>query len=541
MSVNGVIGMKRHREPILVPPSAGDRLVAHACLAACLVLAALPVLLASSPPIFDYANHLARIHIIARLDESAVFRTHFTTTSFLIPNVLSDLVLLALAPLGVLAAGKILLLATFAATLTGAYALGAAASGGVSVWPLFAALLLYNEGFFWGFLNYDLGLGLLLWGLAAWVYLDGRGRRAQLLAGAAFALAIFLAHLVAFGLYAVSVAALELRQLARGRAEARAAARRLAASAAQFLPPLVLFFGFSPASGLDFIALFDFSVFGKIMPFARLLSSGNPPLDLLTGAALVGVLACALAGGLAACHPAILMLVGLTLLLVACLPYSMMGSFFLDSRITIAVALTFCASLRPRARTAAPAPMAILLMVLVGLRSLGLVNDWEVQDQDYARVRAALDRVPEGAALVPAIGHHFELGGWIVTRTVKPAHEHTAHYATIARDVVVPTIFARYGQNPLVFGSPLDELDRFARNPVPRLFTVDDARWLAAEAGRLADRRAAIAPAITGVFVIAHHVACDRWPPDLRLRLVVCDPMFSLVEVIPADVGEPVP
>lgn len=509
----------------------------RACLAACLVLAALPVLASSYPPLFDYANHLARAHVLAELDRSTIFQAHFFRGGYLIPNVLADLVVLALIPLlGVLAAGKALLLLGLALTLTGAYALNRQVAGRASPWPLLTALVLYNEDFFWGFLNYNLGLGLMLWALAGWLALARRPAHWRLAGGAVFALVIFLAHLVAFGLYAVAVLVLEAHRLAR----ARHGGGRLLVAAGQFVPALALFATLSPAAQLALAAEFDFSVFGKVMPFARLLSSGNPLLDVATLGLLAGGVGLALAAGAARCLRPLLWVAAAFLALVATLPFSLLGSFFLDSRIVAAVALVALASLAPGRRTLHPAWTAVPLLVLLAVRSGGLALDWRRQDHSYAGVVAALDRVPVGSVIVTGVGYGFELGGWVATRTIKPAHEHTTLYATIRRSALVPNIFAHQGQNPLVFRSPLDDLNRAAANPVARVTEIGDARWLVQQVLPIADHRTRVWPAIPAVYIIGYGVPCAWWPTDMPLRVAACTPDFSLVEVL-GGITEPVP
>ena len=238
-------------------------------------LAALPLLMADTPPIFDYPSHLARVHILAHLDAVPAFASNFTADSLLLPNVLSDLVLLALAPaLGIELAGKVLLGLLLVLTVTGTLALGSAATGRPSVWPLLAAALAWNEVMLWGFLNYLLGVGLLLWGLAAWLHLGRLSRGGQLAAGAAFAVVLLLAHMVAFGLFAVGIAALELGHAWTARLRAlRSAARRLAASAAIFVPALALYLAASPANGLPLELRFDFTAWQKLSP----LRACSPP------------------------------------------------------------------------------------------------------------------------------------------------------------------------------------------------------------------------------------------------------------------------
>lgn len=532
----------RHRQDVdslgSRPPPSGDLSVwTGACLPACLALVALPVLAAAYPPLFDYANHLARAHVLAELDRSTIFQAHFFRGGLLIPNVLADLVVLALIPVvGVMAAGKLLLLLSFALTLTGAFALNRQLAGEASPWPLLTALVLYNEDFFWGFLNYNLGLGIMLWALACWGAVARRPAGWRLACGTAFALVIFLAHLVAFGLYAVAVAVLELHYLARERK----GFGRLLVAGAQFVPPLALFATLSPSAELALAAEFDFSVFGKVMPFARLLSSGNPALDMATLALLAGGVALALLAGVVRCLGALAWVAAAFLALVACLPFSLLGSFFLDSRIIVAVALIFLASLSPGPRRLHPAWVVVALLVGVAVRSGGLAADWRQQDDSYRQVIAALDRVPVGSVIVTGVGYGFELGDWVVTRRIKPAHEHTTLYATIRRRALVPNIFAHQGQNPLVFRSPLDDLTRAAANPVARVTEIGDARWLVQQVLPIADHRTQVWPVIPAVYVIGYRVPCDWWPTDMPVRLAACTSDFSLVEVI-GGVAEPLP
>lgn len=533
MSFTGQINETRMRKRFLPADAAGKVSLTHICFLVCLILIAIPVLMVDTPPIFDYPNHLARAHVIAEYGKSDIFPSHFEITSFIIPNVLADLVVLAFMKIvGVTAAGKGLLILTFTLTLSGACALNRALTGQIAIWPLFTAALLYNEMFFWGMLNYDLGLAVLLWGLAAWFFLEGRSRGLQIAVGAAFAMLIFFAHLVTFGLYGVAIAATELRRLWLRWPGLQAALARLSLSASQFLPPLALFYAISPSSSLDSSARFDFSVFSKIMPFARFLSSGNPALDIATMAAIGGFLAAALLMRRIACHGGMALAAVLYLLLVATLPYSLMGSYFLDSRIIVAVALIFVAGLRPRAGRRGWAGLAaVVLIAIVGTRSLVLIDDWRIQERDYAKLLSVLDQVPVGSVIITAVGHPFEIGDWLASRHIKPSHEHSTLYVTIRRDALVPNIFARRGQNPLVFSSALEELNVVAHNPVSRLFNEDDARRLAAQAGAIADKRTMVYPPIPAVYVIAYHVPCARWPDGLPIDLAYCEDGFSLVRV----------
>src|SRR5262249_11770659 len=116
------------------------------------------------------------------------------------------------------------------------------------LWPLLAFLLLYDRILLWGFLNYLFGLGLAICGLALWLSLDDKpARRAG--ASALVALACFLSHIAAFGIYALAIAGIELLPLLRlwRAANYRRLAARLAIDAVPFVLPAILFLFFQPS------------------------------------------------------------------------------------------------------------------------------------------------------------------------------------------------------------------------------------------------------------------------------------------------------
>jgi hypothetical protein len=499
-----------------------------------LLLASLPLALSAVPPLFDYPNHLARADAMSRFYDDPALQSHFQLTSLLVPNVLSDIVLLVLMQeVDPDTAGRILIFVTFALTLGGIVALGLAAYGQVSPWALLGALFLTNEMFFWGFLNYNLGLALLLWAVAATLYLDEKPALLRLLAGTCFALLIFFAHLVAFGLFAVAVSVLECVRAWRYRRQAWAkVAGHAAVSVLQFVPALLLYFEVSPSSSLPLDPRFDFSAWGKLSPFTRLLSSGNPEMDVpvLIGATLITL------GGLAlrraVLHRGLALASASFVGLVLMLPYSALGSFFLDSRIVIAAVYLLIASIAPRKLgpwgTGVVTAAALLLLIV---RSSVLTHDWQEQSDSVSAVRDAFNRLPRGALLIAGSGAPFELGDWVNTRRIKPASEHLATYAVIDRNAIVPNLFARQGHNPLVYNSPLPAMRRLGVNPIPRVYDEDDFNAIANSADAVSAIKEEIEPPIPGVYVIVFHKTCSDWPRDIRIRPVACGRDFALVEV----------
>jgi hypothetical protein len=127
------------------------------------LLAAVPVFSTVLPPLVDYPNHLARMHLLAE-GGNQFYAVHWAA----IPDLAEDLIVPPLARLLPLAlAGKLFLVMLFALCAGGLLWLNRFAAGGWRLWPLCGFLLLYSRVFLWGFVNYLFGVGLALLGAAA--------------------------------------------------------------------------------------------------------------------------------------------------------------------------------------------------------------------------------------------------------------------------------------------------------------------------------------------------------------------------------------
>src|SRR5262249_50844254 len=90
----------------------------------------------------------------------------------------------------------------------------------------FAALLaLSSTPFSFGFVNFEFGLGVALFGIASWIACEHRRWQVRLVIHALFVCALFVAHLFALGVYGLVLGLYELRRMFVGRFDvARAAA-----------------------------------------------------------------------------------------------------------------------------------------------------------------------------------------------------------------------------------------------------------------------------------------------------------------------------
>src|SRR5262249_40854158 len=164
----------------------------------------IPVLTHRLPPLSDYVNHLARMHVIDAVDSDPYLSRFYEIHWQIIPNLVMDVIVPVLArAISVYAAGQIFLISIFVVILSGTLALNRALSGRWSALPLAAAPLLYNAVLLVGVMNYLFGVGVALWALAAWVALRERAWYLRLPTAAVFVIALFFGHLFTVGLFAI--------------------------------------------------------------------------------------------------------------------------------------------------------------------------------------------------------------------------------------------------------------------------------------------------------------------------------------------------
>src|SRR5579875_399195 len=206
-----------------------------------MILSCVPLLLTPLPPLLDYPNHLARMSLLPHLPAGSELARYLAVRWAPLPNLGMDGVVpfLAMAmPLDV--AGKLFIVLTFVLLAGGTAALHRVLDGRWSSWTLLAFLLLYTRLLLLGFMGYLFGCGLALAAFAAWIALRHRAWPLRVVLGCVFALAIYLSHLLAFGLYAVMIAMYEFGQVWLQRKRVAVALRDLVVGGAPFLPALAL-------------------------------------------------------------------------------------------------------------------------------------------------------------------------------------------------------------------------------------------------------------------------------------------------------------
>src|SRR5258708_30068633 len=92
----------------------------------------------------------------------------------------------------------------------GALVLERVVKGRVQIAGFVALMFLYCLPFTWGFVNFEFGIGVALFGIAAMLWADEKTWLLRLAINALFVVALFTAHFFALGIYGATLGIVEL-------------------------------------------------------------------------------------------------------------------------------------------------------------------------------------------------------------------------------------------------------------------------------------------------------------------------------------------
>jgi len=408
-----------------------------------MILVSVPLFSTVLPPLFDYPNHLARMHVLAA-GGSQFYAVHWQA----LPNLAQDLIVPPLARLMPLElASKLFLIMIFGLLAGATIWLNRVVTGMWRLWSLLAFLLLFNRVFLWGFLNYLFGIGAALAGAALWLTLEHKPWWLRLLASSLVALACYFSHIAAFGFYALVIIGVEL-PLAWTELRARrwrALVHRIALAGLQFAIPVALILGYwhPPSAGVGHVAIWRkadllFSVFDNY----------DRPFDIACFVLLLALTGALAAVGQIRLAPRLACAGGLVFSAYLILPSQIYGGSGADHRLPVAIFLLLIAgsaAVFPNRRIAAAfgAVMAGLFVVRLTFTE----HVWLRADRIYSADLTGIDMLPRGAKLAvayPAGAVNFA-----------PIPEvHLPLLAVARREAFVPTLFATDGQQPVTLRPP---------------------------------------------------------------------------------------
>jgi len=413
-------------------------------LTALIFAAAAPILTNRVAPLADYVNHLARVRIIADIGRDVDLARLYSVEWAPIPNLIMDVVVPPLTRLlGVYEAGHVFLVLIMILLATGPAAIQKALFGRISPWCLASLPFLYNHMFLTGLVNYFFGMGVAMWGLAAWIRARAAPGWIRFLALTTLVLFLFLCHLFALGMFGLGVLAFELwRATEDGRFRPSVFLRSCLVTGPAFLCALPLLAA-GPTIGLSGENYWE--VGGKFEGLETIFTTYGDLVDIPIAAVFIAMVIWTARGGLLAAHPAMWYLAAIGSASYFAMPRMLFGSWYADHRLPIGLFFLIMGFVRLDAPDKRARRFLVLVMIALALtRFVDTQAEWthlvEVSD-DLRTATAFIDR--GGTVLV---AHADQPAG---TSAEIDALSHAPCLAVIERSAAVSTVFTVRGKQIL--------------------------------------------------------------------------------------------
>jgi hypothetical protein len=422
-----------------------DRSVAMVVFALLAAASFLPVLLTPIPAMVDYPNHLARMYILSQ-NGTPDANPYYEVAWALYPNLAMDLLIPQMARLiSVENATRLFLLLSQLLIVGGALVLERVVKGRVHLAGFAALMFLYCLPFAWGFVNFEFGLGVALWGIAAYLAVAERALPVRFVVNSVFVMALFAAHFFGLGIYGATLGFYELWRAYDRKVSYRDAALRLAMLA---IPAVALFgvmrltAGSIGSEGTTW--LFEY----KPIWLFRIMNGYNLTVSAASALPLMALLCFAAKRGVLKLEPAgIWLAIGFALLYLA-IPSKLLGTSFVDLRVIPAAALiipAFCSLSLPSRRWTIAALTAVTGITLANLAVVFGV--WLSYRADYAAIIESFHKIDRGSlVLVGGSGDGEDPPFNDLTRyPMAYAPTLAVHYA----NAFVPNVFTEVGKQPV--------------------------------------------------------------------------------------------
>lgn len=440
-----------------------DRFVAIVVFSLLAAASLLPVLLTPIPAMVDYPNHLARMYLLSG-NGTADANPYYQVVWALYPNLAMDLLVPELARLiSVENATRLFLLSSQLLIVGGACVLERVVKGRVHLAGFAALMFLYCLPFTWGFVNFEFGLGVALWAIAAYLTVVERALLARFVVNAVFVTALFAAHFFALGIYGATLGFYELWRAHDRKISYGDAALRLAILAI----PVVVLFGVMrlTAGSIGSEGTNWFFEFKPIWLF-RIMNGYNLTVSAATALGLMALLYFMARRGVLRLEPAgVWLAIGFALLYLA-IPSKLFGTSFSDLRVIPAAALiipAFCSlSLPSRPWTIA----ALAAVTGITLANLAVVfGVWLSYRADYASIIGSFHKIDRGSLVLVGTSGAGEDPPFndLAQYPMFYAPTLAVHYA----DAFVPNVFTEVGKQPVQARAAVRRLAIPYGGPVP--------------------------------------------------------------------------
>lgn len=395
---------------------------------ALVLLAAVPLLWPTTPPLTDLPGHMGRYAVQLGLDTSPYLHQWFSFRWGLIGNLGVDLLMEPLGRLlGIEAAVKLIAILIPMTTVAGLLWIAHEVHGRLPPTAAFALPLAYAFPFQFGFINFALSIALALVAFALWLRLGRQGRlRLRAALFVPIGVLVWIAHTYGWGVLGLLAYAAEV---SRNRGHGVHAIWRGALGCLPLAPPALLMVAWR-SDGVAGQTADWFNWPNKTSSMLGILRERWAAFDRFSALLLFLIV---IAGAASLCMDA--MLAGAALLLLAAfilLPRLLLGSAFADVRLAayvVAIAVVAIGARRMPPGMRQRAAMAALLFFVVRLGATTI--DFVEKDRDYRVQLEAIDHIPPGARVMTLVDLPCE-GQWAPTKL-----DHIGNLALVRRHAFV--------------------------------------------------------------------------------------------------------
>jgi hypothetical protein len=367
-----------------------------------LLISIIPLLTHPLPPLEDYANHVSRMYVIADGGHTPALGKYYEIDWELLPNLMMDLVVPQIARfVNVYLASQLFTVATFVLIMSGTFALNRALFQRWSVLPLIAFPLLYNYVFLVGVMNYFFGIGLALWGLAAWVALRERPWPARYAISALFGVALFFCHLFSLGVYGLGLLAFELWfAVSVERSSLLVRTVRFCCAGLPFLPLIPLLTGSSTWSHAQD---WEWDSLGKIDGLIYAVETYSDIVAFVLTACVVVAAIWAARHKILKFHPFLLALLIVGGVIYMAMPRVLFASYLADQRLPIAIVFMAVACFRIELRQEFIRRLFLLgTMALLGARVAEVDIAWANSSDATLEMKESMRKIQKGSKILVA-------------------------------------------------------------------------------------------------------------------------------------------
>lgn len=419
-------------------------LLAHEFAIAFWVLTAIvlvPVFSVAVPPMADYVNHLARMNVIALQGSDPFLDAFYRIDWQLIPNLAMDLIVPPLTRvMSVYSAGQMFTALTVLASVTGPMAIHKALYGRINAFPLTAFVVVYNGVFLFGMMNFLLGVGLAMWGMAFWIACQEKPLWLRIAVSTVFCALLYVCHLYAIGLYGLGIGSYEIWAWSKRRFRFdRDFLVDLVALIVPVLPIVPLFLG---SSTWGLVGEYAWAPQSKMDGMQLVFRTYIDTHDLAVMGLGLAALGWALHRGILSVHLAIVPLAVFGAAVFLAMPYTLFGSEMADQRMPVALVLMLLGfvHLDPEDKWSKAGFLALVVGFAL-LRVGDVTVQWMKMDKIYEDFRHSLTKVPPGSKIL--VAHSDDPKG---TQAEQDAISHVPCVAMIERSALVSTAFTVKGK-----------------------------------------------------------------------------------------------